>query len=556
MAAWAPSTASVAGAGLHAPPPPGVVTVVMAPVGVVWSPPRQGHSQGLREGRGRGRGRGQGQGQGQGQAAAREMRGFMDEVLSAIDSLYSDELKPIGRILRKRLGELAGPVTERLGKKALKMLRETCEACAWLNVRTEEGGDWSVVIAGRPERFVDVHTPEESYPASLWREAAAYFDSLNDTDKALPGGRYEAAQALLTRGLPFLAGRSLGQVCHIVQLAISSKSLLGYRSGKIVPYRLSQSVQKAEFAEQRRIFSGAGDEELPVATWETLLSGMRQLMADLAPGHGGGQSYVVLAGIKRLFQTQLGLNLSETALGHGKLMDLFRDDRLQGICKVELRHVGHVVVAAHQAASYRRISLFDHVAQTHAAAQASSTSNTQLPIHGVAPRSRPFDAFPRRACSSAESPASRGEGSSEATTPTSTTPSSGRRQVETSTPSSSRTADVDDCSAIPSLAFPPTPSPWSPCASWPCWPAPSPISPARGNGSCEVVAEDMAVLENDSTPARPVLMTPSRLGRFGFKVQNTFIHDACLPSSPMCASFMRRSRSSPLDRLECPRLSR
>ena len=59
----------------------------------------------------------------------------------------------------------------------------------------------------------------------MWQAAEDYFESLDDAHMVLPGGRYSCAQALVSRGLDFLHKRSLGQVCHIVQLAISQKKL-------------------------------------------------------------------------------------------------------------------------------------------------------------------------------------------------------------------------------------------------------------------------------------------------------------------------------------------
>jgi len=61
--------------------------------------------------------------------------------------------------------------------------------------------------------------------ARMWQAAEDYFESLDDAHMVLPGGRYSCAQALVSRGLDFLHKRSLGQVCHIVQLAISQKKL-------------------------------------------------------------------------------------------------------------------------------------------------------------------------------------------------------------------------------------------------------------------------------------------------------------------------------------------
>jgi len=150
--------------------------------------------------------------------------GFKD-VFAAIASLCADELKPFGRILRKRVAEYASAASsfnkESVGDVDQNHLRSTCERSDRLQVEPEEGGDWSVLILARQATFVDVYSSVDTYPAGMWGAAAAYFQLLSGDDMYLPGGRYSCAQVLQNRGLAFLQGRSLGQVCHIVQLAIS-----------------------------------------------------------------------------------------------------------------------------------------------------------------------------------------------------------------------------------------------------------------------------------------------------------------------------------------------
>ncbi|CAK0894272.1 unnamed protein product [Prorocentrum cordatum] len=111
----------------------------------------------------------------------------MHEVLRALDSLYNDELRPYGRILRKRLQERAadagiGPVNV-----DAKRLQVACQGCSALSVKAEEGGDWSVVVRGRPDRFVNVYSAEDCYPPELWAAADAYFRGLDDKSMVLPG---------------------------------------------------------------------------------------------------------------------------------------------------------------------------------------------------------------------------------------------------------------------------------------------------------------------------------------------------------------------------------
>merc|ERR1719463_671464 len=109
----------------------------------------------------------------------------------------------------------------------------------------------------------------------------------------LPGGRYSCAQALQSRNLLFMQGRSLGQVCHIVQLAISQKRLLGYLNGAVVPYAHSRSKEKQQCAEQNApcivasqdLAAGINigkNEAMPMATWETARDYLRKILCNSA----------------------------------------------------------------------------------------------------------------------------------------------------------------------------------------------------------------------------------------------------------------------------------
>eukprot|EP00425_Heterocapsa_triquetra_P045759 CAMPEP_0195081278 /NCGR_PEP_ID=MMETSP0448-20130528/22769_1 /TAXON_ID=66468 /ORGANISM="Heterocapsa triquestra, Strain CCMP 448" /LENGTH=616 /DNA_ID=CAMNT_0040114291 /DNA_START=8 /DNA_END=1858 /DNA_ORIENTATION=+ len=261
------------------------------------------------------------------------------EVLTAVESLYIDELKPYGRILRKRLAEhavLAGRGAVVIGIQSLK---EACETNLLLTVQPEEGGEWSVLLKGRPSTFVDVYSPIDIYPPSLWTAADAYFRSLDNTNMVLPGGRYSCARVLVSRCLPFLAGRSLGQVCHIVQLAISQKKLLGYLHGAVVPYACSQSMVKEQCAEWQRPCTSSGDSTVKVADWDAVRSILEKIIESMPPGTDS----IPLSNLKRVFRSRYGVELSETSLGYSKLSALFQDPRLHDLCSVRLQGHGYVV---------------------------------------------------------------------------------------------------------------------------------------------------------------------------------------------------------------------
>jgi len=261
------------------------------------------------------------------------------ELFRAIDSLYHDTLKPYGRIVRKRLGEMARAAGHKPSDLGLKQLRGLCEFYPWLNVQSEDGGDWSALLRGREPSFVDVHSPDDVYPPALWELAQVYFAGM-DGKAVLPGGRYACAQVLASRQVPFLRGRSLGQVCHIVQLAISEKKLLGYRSGSIVAYACSQSKAKAVCAERQRPFAAQAGDNCAVATWAIVSACLRVLIGTLPDG----SNTIPLSNIKRLFRTRFQVDLSETALGYAKLSELLQDTRVSDLCSVQLQEQGYIVV--------------------------------------------------------------------------------------------------------------------------------------------------------------------------------------------------------------------
>jgi hypothetical protein len=286
-------------------------------------------------------------------------------VLHAVESLYADRLKPFGRLLRKRIIEQhqaqrkpPQPDDSQAPQKPLEVdvphLHEVCGSCSQLLLTPEEGGDWSVTFAGRAETFVDIYSDVDEYPEdTLWGPAAAYFSTLEGTPACLPGGRYSCAQDLAARNLPFLAPYSLGEVCHIVQLAISQRKLLGYLNGSVVPYGSSQSMKKEQCAVSQLPCPTAGGKDrashqedgLPTVTWDEARKRLREILQDPATQTEQGPSMIPLSNVKRIFRSRYRLDLSETALGHSKLSELLQDERFRDVCTVQLQGNGYMVIA-------------------------------------------------------------------------------------------------------------------------------------------------------------------------------------------------------------------
>merc|ERR1719189_1374052 len=203
----------------------------------------------------------------------------------------------------------------------------------------------------------------------LWHDLATYFNSLDGADMVLPGGRYSCAQVLVQHPLRCLAICSLGQVCHIVQLAISQKKLLGYLNGMVVPYSRSLSMVKEQSARCQRPCANTArrSKSAAFATWDMMRPCMEQLLSSV------GQP-MPLSNVKRLFRAQFHVELSETALGYAKLSECLQDPRVRDLCDVKLQGQGYTIVPAQKAVQRNLINLAESLCMGSGETQDASDS--------------------------------------------------------------------------------------------------------------------------------------------------------------------------------------
>jgi hypothetical protein len=261
------------------------------------------------------------------------------DLLHAIGSLYDDHLRPYGRLIRKRLGEDAEAKGIDVVDGNLGRLRAACEESRKIKIEAEADGEWSAVLVGRSIDFVDFYSHNDPYPAEMWKAAEDYFQVLETENGSLPGGRYATALALMKLELPFLSVYSLGQVCHIVELAMTTRKLLGYLEGAIVPYACSHSKVKDSAAEQR-VGNGNAAQQLPLASWDIARTCLREILVSATRK---GKASVPLSTLKRLYRSRFHTELSETALGYTKLTELLQDPRIADLCTVRLLEQGYVL---------------------------------------------------------------------------------------------------------------------------------------------------------------------------------------------------------------------
>lgn len=302
-------------------------------------------------------------------------------MVAAVESLYEDQIKPVSRILRKRLTERMQLRAQEVNDQALStecqvaafdgdFLRAMCLRSPQLVVEREDACDWAVALTARQPTFIDVYKQEDPYPEELWAEFASFCSGDSGKSLSLPGGRYSCALSLQAQGLPFLQDRSLGEINHIVQLALTQRKLLGYSNGSIVPYSRSQSMLKEECAKSHCPCSSTSSPML-AANWDVARGCLWQILQS-SPG---GQ--LALPNVKRLFRSRFHMELSETAFGYSKVSELLQDPRFQDLCHVELRGQGYVVIQKKVATDASVISLENSL---NAAPQANQ------PIIDVAPR--------------------------------------------------------------------------------------------------------------------------------------------------------------------------
>eukprot|EP00928_Gymnodinium_smaydae_P083799 TRINITY_DN6702_c0_g5_i1.p1 TRINITY_DN6702_c0_g5~~TRINITY_DN6702_c0_g5_i1.p1 ORF type:complete len:645 (-),score=119.65 TRINITY_DN6702_c0_g5_i1:140-2074(-) len=264
-----------------------------------------------------------------------------EELIQASISLLQDELRPYGRLLRKRLGEEMAAPTEVV---PLARLRQLCVACDPKLVVEQEGeAEWFVKVEGVPENVVDVYAEEDTFSETFWHDAAVYLRNLPVGRLGAAGGRYVCARNLQTHAPAFLQGLSLGKVTQFVQLAMTRRKLLGYCHGAIVPYDQSDAMVKEQCAEQRMLTRETADP--PLESWELLRQYLREVLDGFSTV-GKAKGGVPLSNIKRLIRNRFHVDLSETALGHRSLADLFKDERLKDICAMRLLDNGYYLYPA------------------------------------------------------------------------------------------------------------------------------------------------------------------------------------------------------------------
>lgn len=277
-----------------------------------------------------------------------------DELLAALESLYEDRLEPCEDLVLRRLHERTGSgwSGEGLRQIASRVLRielhERGPVAPGSNQFVKKGHaaqEQITLYYLQPEPqgfkgFVNPSLLNDEYPAELWDEIQQHIKDGGAIWDAQKGPRF-SSRYILARAvrdhIPGLQAYKLGEVCHIIQLAVRVHNLLGYRNGLIVPFEQSIDNAKLNCAESLQptgpdLTSGSW-----VTSWDEFREQLKELLR-LGTKHvlvdGEVSQGLPLSALKAIYKKQFDKTLSETAMGHTKLSTLLDDPRLEDVCCV------------------------------------------------------------------------------------------------------------------------------------------------------------------------------------------------------------------------------
>lgn len=167
--------------------------------------------------------------------------GLRDVLTKTLKSLYEDRIRPLSNYVKGRLKERSCP--DVIVRTFADLYGQHSDLFRVEKGGVEKGGDSdevAIFFKLDPDWFqgwVDIDSPEDPYPENTWSGMQKFLEE----GHAFAGGRYGMARDLMAKNLEFLAPYTLGEVCHIVQLAIQKRKLIAYHKKMLKP--MNQSTQ-------------------------------------------------------------------------------------------------------------------------------------------------------------------------------------------------------------------------------------------------------------------------------------------------------------------------
>mmetsp|Transcript_16876 Transcript_16876/g.39241 ORF Transcript_16876/g.39241 Transcript_16876/m.39241 type:complete len:663 (-) Transcript_16876:65-2053(-) len=231
---------------------------------------------------------------------------------SVLESLYEDRIKPMTNYVKGRLKERSCP--EAVVKSFVDLYAEQRDL--FIVQRPSHSDEEAIIfLVTEPSWFkgwLDIDSPEDPYDQALWAEFANFLNG----EHTFAGGRYGMARELMQRNLPFLKGLSLGEVCHIVQLAIQHRRLIVYHRKMLKPIQavLQQPTPVAA--------PGAPETSEEITDMDDLCMVLFRMLWH----HPSG---LRLCRLKQMIKHEFNRKLSEMSFQCTKLIELFSQEPLK-----------------------------------------------------------------------------------------------------------------------------------------------------------------------------------------------------------------------------------
>merc|ERR1712048_76743 len=162
-----------------------------------------------------------------------------------LDSLYEDRIKPMASYVKGRLKERG--CHDSVIRAYIDLYNRYPDVFIVKGSgKGPQAEDTTILLVDEPTGFkgwVDCDAPEDPYDESMWQQFGTYLKNGHE----FAGGRYGMARELKTRNLPFLDIYSLGEICHIVQLAVQRRKLVVYHKKLLKTFdQVNKSIEGAK----------------------------------------------------------------------------------------------------------------------------------------------------------------------------------------------------------------------------------------------------------------------------------------------------------------------
>merc|ERR1712232_429235 len=237
--------------------------------------------------------------------------GLRTTLVTALESLYQDRIKPMASYVKGRLKERL--CSEMIMKNFVELYSKHSDL--FVVHQATHADEVAIFLVNEPSWFkgwIDIDSANDPYDESMWEEFAKFLNG----EHTFAGGRYGMARELMQRNLPFLASNSLGEVCHIVQLAIQHRRLIVYHRKMLKPIQTVLQPSPAATASAPGVQEGEDIKEM-----DDLVCVLFRMLLHHPQG-------LRLCRLKQMIKHEFSRKLSEMSFQCTKLIELFNTEPL------------------------------------------------------------------------------------------------------------------------------------------------------------------------------------------------------------------------------------